>query len=201
MESTQCKDIDVIRMILLVVGVIMNITSIINQIGVEKKLKEEFVHRFNKRRLSTQRKSVSYFPSNRSHNVRLYFTKQATQPPVEFFDTFKSKVNEFNLNQEVKYQLTFQQSEESKAKFIEFLNKIEEMKKMDNDAYVKSLEENYNVYKEEIEGLIEARQAEERINKFVNCFATERKTISTKRKFYQDNLDLVDNEVDFSIVQ
>lgn len=36
MESTQCKDIDVIRMILLVVGVIMNITSIINQIGVEK---------------------------------------------------------------------------------------------------------------------------------------------------------------------
>ena len=178
-----------------------NITSIINQIGVEKKLKEEFVHRFNKRRLSTQRKSVSYFPSNRSHNVRLYFTKQATQPPVEFFDTFKSKVNEFNLNQEVKYQLTFQQSEESKAKFIEFLNKIEEMKKMDNDAYVKSLEENYNVYKEEIEGLIEARQAEERINKFVNCFATERKTISTKRKFYQDNLDLVDNEVDFSIVK
>ncbi len=75
------------------------------------------------------------------------------------------------------------------------------MKKMDNDAYVKSLEENYNVYKEEIEGLIEARQAEERINKFVNCFATERKTISTKRKFYQDNLDLVDNEVDFSIVK
>ena len=45
------------------------------------------------------------------------------------------------------------------------LLRIEEMKKMDNDAYVKSLEENYNVYKEEIEGLIEARQAEERINK------------------------------------
>lgn len=100
----------------------------------------------------------------------------------------------------MKYQLTFQQSEESKAKLIDFLNKIEEMKKMDNISYVKSLEENYNVYKEEIEGLIEARQAEERINKFVNCFATEKK-ISTKRKFYQDNLDLVDNEVDFSIVK
>ena len=117
-------------------------------------------------------------------------------------------VNEKEIPEEVKMcvynlinTLNLYKSEESKAKFIEFLNKIEEMKKMDNDAYVKSLEENYNVYKEEIEGLIEARQAEERINKFVNCFATERKTISTKRKFYQDNLDLVDNEVDCSIVK
>ena len=114
-----------------------------------------------------------------------------------FFQSIKGKLNELNLNQEIKYQLTFQQSEESKEKFLELLHRIEELKKMDNDSYLKSLEDNYNTYKEEIEGLVEARQMEERINKFIASSEAHIKMKMNHRQLVQDNLNVKDNIVNF----
>ena len=68
---------------------------------------------------------------------------------------------------------------------------------MDNDSYLKSLEDNYNTYKEEIEGLVEARQMEERINKFIASSEAHIKMKMNHRQLVQDNLNVKDNIVNF----
>ena len=55
----------------------------------------------------------------------------------------------------------------------------------------------YNTYKEEIEGLVEARQMEERINKFIASSEAHIKMKMNHRQLVQDNLNVKDNIVNF----
>lgn len=181
-----------------------NITSILSQIDNEKKEKEDLINKFNLKKMIkpfSQRKSISFFGGH-FRNVAMKTINVENDKTVKercdnFFQSIKGKLNELNLNQEIKYQLTFQQSEESKEKFLELLHRIEELKKMDNDSYLKSLEDNYNTYKEEIEGLVEARQMEERINKFIASSEAHIKMKMNHRQLIQDNLNVKDNIVNF----
>lgn len=181
-----------------------NITSILSQIDSEKKEKEDLINKFNLKKMIkpfSQRKSISFFGGHfrnvATKTINVENDKTVKERCDNFFQSIKGKLNELNLNQEIKYQLTFQQSEESKEKFLELLHRIEELKKMDNDSYLKSLEDNYNTYKEEIEGLVEARQMEERINKFIASSEAHIKMKMNHRQLVQDNLNVKDNIVNF----
>ena len=179
-----------------------NLTSILDQIGAEKNAQKELLqlHRRKTIRNISQKKSNIYFrETNQKPSLKLNIDQSKRATSENFFQSFKSKINELNLNQEIRYQLTFKQSEESKTKFLDFISKIEEMKKLDNDSYIKSLEDNYGAIIGEIGDLVEARQAEERINKFLNSFVIERQLKKNRRKHMQDHYYLIDHKVEFMV--
>ena len=104
--------------------------------------------------------------------------------------------NELLLHNELKYQIMLTNNIESKERFQNFFNQIEKLKQVDIQEYVRSLEENFDSYKEELSDLIEAREMEERINKFIFNFNIERDKIINTRKYVGHKIKVKDNKFD-----
>ena len=96
-------------------------------------------------------------------------------------------VNQFK--NEIKFHIENAKDEESKKKFQEFLEKLEQMKNTNNKDYVKYIL-NMNSYKIEFEELINNKNMEERINKFLDKFYSERETIKKNRKNLSEKISV-----------
>ena len=85
---------------------------------------------------------------------------------------------------------------ESKERFQNFFNQIEKLKQVDINEYIRSLEENFDSYKDELSDLIEAREMEERINKFLFNFHVDREKVIFNKKILSEKIKIKDNKFD-----
>ena len=103
-------------------------------------------------------------------------------------------LNEINLTNELKYQISIANDKESREKFKNLLNKIEALKSLDSNEYVKILKKNYDMYKEEVNEIIKAKEIEDRLNGFVDCLNYQRNNLKYKHKYNMSLLNVKDNK-------
>ena len=103
-------------------------------------------------------------------------------------------LNEINLTNELKYQISISNDKESREKFTNLLNKIEALKNLDSNEYVKMLKKNYDMYKDEINEIIKAKQIEERLNGFVDSLNHQRSNLKDKHKYIMASMYIKDNK-------
>ena len=104
--------------------------------------------------------------------------------------------NELLLHNELKYQIMLTNNIESNERFQNFFNQIEKLKQVDINEYIRSLEENFDSYKDELSDLIEAREMEERINKFLFNFHVDREKVIFNKKILSEKIKIKDNKFD-----
>ena len=103
-------------------------------------------------------------------------------------------LNEINLTNELKYQISISNDKESREKFKNLLNKIESLRNLDSNEYVKCLKRNYEMYKEEVNEIIKAKQIEDRLNGFLDCLNYQRNNLKDKHKYNMSLLNVKDNK-------
>ena len=103
-------------------------------------------------------------------------------------------LNEINLTNELKYQISIANDKESREKFKNLLNKIEALRTLDSNEYVKCLKRNYEMYKEEVNEIIKAKEIEERLNGFMDCLNYQRNNLKDKHKYNMSLLNVKDNK-------
>ena len=103
-------------------------------------------------------------------------------------------LNEINLTNELKYQISKANDKESREKFKNLLNKIEALRNLDSNEYVKILKKNYDMYKEEVNEIIKAKEIEDRLNGFVDCLNYQRNNLKDKHKYITSLLLVKDNK-------
>ena len=102
-------------------------------------------------------------------------------------------LNEINLTNELKYQISVSNDKESREKFKNLLNKIEGLRSLDSNEYIKSLKRNYEMYKEEVKEIIKAKEIEERLNGFIDSLNYQRSNLKDKHKYIMSLLYIKDN--------
>ena len=142
----------------------------------EKKIKNE-----NKKKLKFLMNENSKEENNNNNNNNNNHNKYSLNYSI-FND-------EIQFKNEIKFRIENAKDEESKKKFQEFLEKLEQMKKMNNKDYVNFVL-NINSYKMEFNELINNRNMEERINKFLDKFYTERELIKNERKYKSEKISV-----------
>ena len=108
-------------------------------------------------------------------------------------------LNEINLTNELKYQISISNDKESREKFKNLLNKIEALRNLDSNEYVKSLKRNYEMYKEEVNEIIKAKEIEERLNGFVDSLNYQRNNLKDKHKYITSSLYIKDNKFESTL--
>ena len=103
-------------------------------------------------------------------------------------------MNEINLTNEIKYQISISNDKESREKFKNLLNKIESLRNLDSNEYVKMLKKNYDMFKDEINEIIKAKEIEERLNGFVDNLNYQRNNLKDKHKYIMSLLFVKDNK-------
>ena len=103
-------------------------------------------------------------------------------------------MNEMNLTNEIRYQISISNDKEIKEKFINLLNKIEALRNLDNNEYIKALKENYAKYKDEALEIIKSKEIEERLNGFIENLNYERNNLKDKHKYIMSFLLIKDNK-------
>ena len=103
-------------------------------------------------------------------------------------------LNEINLTNELKYQISIANDKESREKFKNLLNKIEALRNLDSNEYVRSLKKNYEMYKEEVNEIIKAKEIEERLNGFIDSLNYQRNNLKDKHKYIMSSLYIKDNK-------
>ena len=100
---------------------------------------------------------------------------------------------ELGLISEIKYQISNTDNKELKEKLQNLLDQIEELKRKDIQLYIKAIKDNYEHYLGEIHELIEAKNMEERIRKFVGNLKYERYLINSQREILKNTIYIKDN--------
>ena len=103
-------------------------------------------------------------------------------------------INEITLTNEIRYQISISNDKDIKEKFINLLNKIESLRNLDSNEYVKSLKENYNMYKNEALEILKAKEIEDRLNGFIDSLNYERSNLKDKHKYIMSLLCIKDNK-------
>ena len=103
-------------------------------------------------------------------------------------------LNEINLTNEIRYQISISNDKESREKFKNLLNKIEALRNLDSNEYVRSLKKNYEMYKEEVNEIIKAKEIEERLNGFIDSLNYQRNNLKDKHKYIMSSLYIKDNK-------
>ena len=103
-------------------------------------------------------------------------------------------LNEINLTNELKYQISISNDKESREKFKNLLNKIEALRNLDTNEYVRNLKNNYEMYREEVNEIIKAKEIEERLNGFVDSLNYQRNNLKDKHKYIMSLLSIKDNK-------
>ena len=123
--------------------------------------------------------------------------KKPSQTETEIITQSEKKLimlNEINLTNELKYQISIANDKESREKFKNLLNKIEALRNLDSNEYVKILKKNYDMYKEEVNEIIKAKEIEDRLNGFVDCLNYQRNNLKDKHKYITSLLLVRDNK-------
>ena len=103
-------------------------------------------------------------------------------------------MNEMNLTNEIRYQISISNDKEIKEKFLNLLNKIEALRNLDNNEYIKALKENYEKYKDEALEIIKSKEIEERLNGFIDSLNYERNNLKDKHRYIMSLLCIKDNK-------
>ena len=103
-------------------------------------------------------------------------------------------LNEINLTNELRYQIAISNDKEIKEKFVNLLNKIESLRNLDNDEYVKLLKKNYDMYKDEANEILKAKEIEDRLNGFIDDLNFERTNLKDRHKYIMSLLYIKDNK-------
>ena len=103
-------------------------------------------------------------------------------------------MNEMNLTNEIRYQISISNDKEIREKFLNLLNKIEALRNLDNNEYIRALRENYAKYKDEALEIIKSKEIEERLNGFIDSLNYERSNLKDKHKYIMSLLCIKDNK-------
>ena len=125
------------------------------------------------------------------------FKKKKVHRDFEYISQDEKKkllINEINLTNEIRYQISISHDKESKEKFKNLLNKIESLRKLSGDEYVKSLKENFLMFKDEAEEILNAKEIEERLNGFIDDLNYQRNNFKDKHKYIMSSMFIKDNK-------
>ena len=139
--------------------------------------------------------SEDKFPGRTSS--KKFVKKKKAQKDLEFISQDEKKIllmNEINLTNEIRYQISIANDKESKEKFKNLLNKIESLRNLSGDEYVKSLKQNFTMFKDEAEEILKAKEIEERLNGFIDDLNYQRNNLKDKHKFITSLMYIKDNK-------
>ena len=162
-------------------------------------LKDSYMEQRTKRNFSlySQRKGEN---SGDKRSIKLSpkkFKKKKVNRDFEYISQDEKKkllLNEINLTNEIRYQISISHDKESKEKFKNLLNKIESLRKLSGDDYVKSLKENFLMFKDEAEDILNAKEIEERLNGFIDDLNYQRNNFKDKHKYIMSSMFIKDNK-------
>jgi hypothetical protein len=130
-------------------------------------------------------------------NSKKVFKKKKTHRDLEIISQDEKKLlilGEINLTNEIRYQISIANDKESKEKFKNLLNKIEALRLLSGDEYVKSLKENFTMFKEEAEEILKAKEIEERLNGFIDDLNYQRNNLKDKHRYIMSLMNIKDNK-------
>ena len=133
----------------------------------------------------------------RKFESKKFFKKKINRVDLEFISQDEKKrliMGEINLTNEIRYQISISHDKESKEKFKNLLNKIESLRNLSGDEYVKSLKKNFLMFKDEAEDILKAKEIEERLNGFINDLNDQRNNLKDKQRFIMSLLLIKDNK-------
>ena len=153
-----------------------------------------------KRQFSLYSRRNRDYAEDKSSNMRKSqkkFVKKKRLQSDETITQLEKKMlllNEINLTNEIRYQISISNDKESKEKFKNLLNKIESLRNLTGDDYVKSLKKNFTMFKEEAEEILKAKEIEERVNGFIDDLNYQRNNIKDKRRIITSLIYIKDNK-------
>ena len=132
-------------------------------------------------------------------NSKKLFKKKKAQKnqDLDFISQDEKKLlllGEINLTNEIRYQISIANDKESKEKFKTLLNKIESLRHLSGDEYVKSLKQNFTMFKDEAEEILKAKEIEERLNGFIDDLNYQRNNLKDKHKYITSLMYIKDNK-------
>ena len=130
-------------------------------------------------------------------NSKKVFKKKKTHRDLEIISQDEKKLlilGEINLTNEIRYQISIANDKESKEKFKNLLNKIEALRLLSGDEYVKSLKDNFTMFKEEAEEILKAKEIEERLNGFIDDLNYQRNNLKDKHRYIMSLMNIKDNK-------
>jgi len=101
-------------------------------------------------------------------------------------------INEISLTNELNYQIRMAKDDDNKERFKYLLDQIHNLKKLSEDEYINSIKDNYNKYKGEIKELVNAKEMEERINKFIKNLILQREKNSKNKNKLENQFSVKD---------
>ena len=135
--------------------------------------------------------------SYHKHNSKKFVKKKVAGGGLEFISQDEKKkliLSEINLTNEIRYQISIANDKESKEKFKNLLNKIEALRNLSGDEYVKSLKDNFLMFKEEADEILKAKEIEERLNGFIDDLNYQRNNLKDKHKYIMSSMFIKDNK-------
>ncbi len=103
-----------------------------------------------------------------------------------------TKIKDLKLIEEIKFKMTQEMSAEGKQMYADLLNQISKLKESDINAYINSLENGFEPFKEEIDAIANARLIEERLNLFIDNLNRDRKFYEEKRNTLAEKIKVKD---------
>ena len=166
-----------------------------------RSLKESEKGGKKRREFSIYAKRSRDFSEDKYHHSRSgskkFVKKKRVQRDLEFISQDEKKLlilNEINLTNEIRYQISISNDKESKEKFKNLLNKIESLRRLSGDEYVKSLKQNFSMFKDEADEILKAKEIEERLNGFINDLNYQRNNLKDKHKYIMASMYIKDNK-------
>ena len=101
-------------------------------------------------------------------------------------------INEISLTNELNYQIRMAKDDDNRERFKYLLDQIHNLKKLDENEYINSIKENYNNLKGEIKDLVNAKEMEERINKFIKNLILQREKNSKNKNKLENQFSIKD---------
>ena len=164
-----------------------------------KSLKESEKGGKKRREFSIYSKRDREYSEDKYHHSRPYSKKFAkkkrAQKDLEFISQDEKKLlilGEINLTNEIRYQISIANDKESREKFKNLLNKIESLRRLSGDEYVKSLKQNFSMFKDEAAEILKAKEIEERLNGFLNDFNNQRNNLKDKHRYIMPSMYIKD---------
>ena len=164
-----------------------------------KSLKESEKGGKKRREFSIYSKRDREYSEDKYHHSRPYSKKFAkkkrAQKDLEFISQDEKKLlilGEINLTNEIRYQISIANDKESREKFKNLLNKIESLRRLSGDEYVKSLKQNFSMFKDEAAEILKAKEIEERLNGFLNDFNNQRNNLKDKHRYIMSSMYIKD---------
>ena len=146
---------------------------------------------------SQRRRDYSEDSPTRRQNSKKFKKKKKIIKDLEFISQDEKKLlllGEINLTNEIRYQISISNDRESKEKFKNLLNKIESLRNLTGDEYVKSLKKNFTMFKDEADEILKAKEIEERLNGFIDDLNYQRNNLKDKHKFIMSSMFIKDNK-------